>query len=151
MHVGPRGRLIDSLSVHRRLAIAAGTAIAALGGIVMACGSQVPCDPGQTDSPTITVANAATGKPLCDATVVVLGQGDAGGCDRAGNGDGGCGYVCPGIGGIDVNTLVTLQVSQTGFQTATATGVHGQFLGCSDSTSVPFDSSQQVSVELQPD
>jgi hypothetical protein len=94
--------------------------------------------------PAIRVTNAATGAPICDATVVALHHG----------GDAGVNLVASGppypeclYRDLPDDGVYTLEVSKPGFQSATVPNVSVQL---SDFCSGNNPTAQQVTVKLKP-
>jgi hypothetical protein len=111
---------------------------------------------GPTD-PIITVVNASTGQPICDATVIASCDGDDGGMSLTAPPefalDGspqGCEYEVrypDADGGVSYHRLeftCSLEVSKTGFHSQTVPNVTPNGGGCTAGTQ------QVVQVKLQP-
>jgi hypothetical protein len=104
----------------------------------------------------ITVKDATTGAPICDATVVVLGAAEGGPIDAATTSN----VLTPNAGGVscrydgpslnptgDTTATFTIQVSKDGYKTATIPNVVTRVSNCSiDMTPT---SPQMVNVSLQ--
>jgi hypothetical protein len=115
-----------------------------------ACSSAGGCSGIGIVSPDIRVRNAATGSPICDATVTLVGPGGTGGqvlapfpvqSDAASD----CEYGGPAL---NFPGSYTMQVSAMGFHSETVARVIVAAIAC-DATP-PFPTAQQVTVELVP-
>jgi len=125
------------------------------------------CSPGglQYAVPVITVVDATTGAAICDATVIVLTDAEAGLPDAASPtntltssaADGGpCVYagaaLDPPPPGNPVDAMFTIQVSKAGYKTATVPNVTTHVRACTGVSVGPETSltHQMVNVQLQP-
>jgi hypothetical protein len=116
--------------------------------VMGACGSKAMCSSSFTIDPIVTVTNAATGAPLCDASVVVrtappsskvagkaltpYARGDAGGCV---------------YGVLDLAGTYAIDVTNQGFAPASA---EADVIVRSCNDEGPSPDPQRVDVKLQP-
>ena len=112
----------------------------------LACGSQ--CSMASAVPPVITVTNASTGQPICDASVRVIsvyGESEDAGLSSVpwDAGASPCRYVWSD----NVIDPYTVEVSEPGFQTATKT-ITPQETSCSGSGAMPV--AQVVDIPLAP-
>jgi hypothetical protein len=115
--------------------LAAGLGVAVLGGTGCSSTSST-CQSIAVIPPVITVRSAATGQPICDATVVAVRSDGARTLDLVAfppdGGSSGCPYGPPsltadgsfyGIGTLPSDGSYTVQVSKPGFQSVSVQGV----------------------------
>jgi hypothetical protein len=123
-------------------------------------GGHYNCGAIEVLPPNVTVLNATTGAPICDATFTVVGwdagavpdtgaalcDGTFAGCPAAPS-DGGtapCSFALLGLDGADQHATFDVQVSETGFA-PTVVPVKLGFGGCA-----PYTAASQVTVSLTP-
>jgi hypothetical protein len=101
------------------------------------------CESFMIVEPIISVIDATTRQPLCDATIQVVGHVTSECFGQMP--DGGCEYACS----LSSGSSQSLQVSAPGYQTTTITGVRAQTFGCDEKGSPPAP--QAVTIALPPD
>ena len=110
--------------------------------VLAGCSSQTTCNSSAVVSPTITVVDADSGGPICDATVVASDASGQTTTLTPYTPKGGiCEYLGPGVAG-----EYTLQASRSGYRSATLAGVVATMVSCT----MPWPPERMVSLKLVP-